>query len=52
MAAHNDEYLTALAEAAVALHELYTQYVVAGFTESQALYLVATIFTPNRGYNV
>ncbi|MEO3856220.1 hypothetical protein [Acrocarpospora sp. B8E8] len=32
--------LSALAAAAAQLHELFTTYVAAGFTETQALYLV------------
>ncbi len=32
--------LTQLGEVAAQLHELYTTYVAAGFTEHQALYLI------------
>ncbi len=35
--------MTGLAEAAVQLHELFREYVKAGFSEQQALYLVARI---------
>jgi len=37
--------LTAMAEAAVALHEVFKSYVKAGFTEAQALTLVAAMVT-------
>lgn len=33
--------LTALAEGAAQLHEVYSAYVAAGFSEQQALYLTA-----------
>lgn len=36
-----DGDLTPLAAIAVALHEMFTAFVFAGFTEQQALYLVA-----------
>jgi hypothetical protein len=32
---------TPLADAAVAIHEMFLSYVAAGFTEQQALYLIA-----------
>jgi hypothetical protein len=35
--------LSELAQAAAATHELFTSYVLAGFTDSQALYLVACV---------
>lgn len=35
-----DDPITQLAAAAVQLHELYASFVAAGFSESQALYLV------------
>lgn len=35
--------LTGLAQAAAAIHEMFTAYVDAGFTEQQALYLVGRI---------
>ena len=34
------EPMTALAEGAAQMHEMFTAYVAAGFTEAQALYLV------------
>lgn len=37
--------ITELAQAAMQLHELFTAYVEAGFTEQQALYLVGKIMT-------
>jgi len=42
-----DDPITQLATAAVSLHELYTAYVGAGFTENQALYLVGVILSAN-----
>lgn len=38
-----DDPIPQLAAAAVQLHELYTAYLGAGFTENQALYLVGQI---------
>jgi hypothetical protein len=32
-----------MAEAAAELHEIFTAYIAAGFTEQQALYLIAHI---------
>jgi hypothetical protein len=37
--------VTALAEAAASLHELYVTYVQSGFTPAQALYLVGQLIT-------
>lgn len=37
--------MTELAQAAAQLHELFTAYLEAGFTEQQALYLVGKIST-------
>lgn len=37
--------LTALAEGAAQLHELYRSYVEAGFTETQAMQLVCAMVT-------
>lgn len=34
-----------LAQAAMSLHELFTSYLDAGFSERQALYLVACLMT-------
>lgn len=46
------EGLPTMAIAAVALHEIYTAYVEAGFTESQAMQLVCAIMEANvRGHN-
>jgi len=38
-----------LAETAIALHELFTSFVDAGFTEEQALYLVAEVMVSPIG---
>ncbi len=38
-----EDPITQLAQAAASLHELFTSYVSAGFTKSQALYLVGQI---------
>lgn len=38
-----EDPITQLAQAAASLHELFTAYVAAGFTENQALYLVGQI---------
>jgi hypothetical protein len=35
-----EDPMTAMAEMAVSLHEIFLAYVAAGFTQSQALYLV------------
>ena len=35
--------MTLLAEASAAIHEMFLAYVKAGFNESQALYLTATL---------
>jgi hypothetical protein len=39
------EPLSALAEAASGLHELFLSYVAAGFTDIQALHLVGLLLT-------
>jgi hypothetical protein len=41
--------ITELAAGAAQVHELYTAYVDAGFTESQALRLVISILTAGAG---
>lgn len=41
--------ITELRAAAQQLHELYTEYVRAGFTEQQALYLVGRLITGAQG---
>lgn len=41
--------LTDLAAGAAQLHELFTAYVAAGFTENQALRLVIGLLTGSRG---
>jgi len=38
-----------LAETAIAVHELFTSFVDAGFTEEQAMYLVAEVVVSGRG---
>lgn len=40
---HGSDSLTPLAASAAKVHELWSAYVAAGFTEQQALYLVAQI---------
>lgn len=40
-----EDPITQLAEGAASAHELYLAYVAAGFTEGQALYLVAQLIT-------
>ncbi|WP_405710063.1 hypothetical protein OG264_16030 [Streptomyces xanthophaeus] len=40
-----DSPLSKLATAAVALHELYTSYVTAGFTKAEALELVKAMIS-------
>lgn len=40
-----EDPITQLAEGAASAHELFTAYVEAGFTENQALYLVAQMVT-------
>jgi hypothetical protein len=37
--------ITQLAEAAASLHELFREYVKAGFTEQQALFLTGKVLT-------
>lgn len=45
-----EDPITQLAQAAVGLHELFTAYIGAGFTENQALYLVGqSISAATRG---
>jgi len=44
-----DDPITQLAAAAVGLHELFTSFVTAGFSESQALYLVGQALTASIG---
>lgn len=43
--------ITALIQAAVSLHEMYTSYVHAGFTEEQALRLVTAVLTASMPKN-
>ncbi|WP_433364053.1 hypothetical protein [Streptosporangium sp. CA-115845] len=38
-----EDPITQLAEAAMSLHEMFTAYVGAGFTDNQALYLVGQL---------
>lgn len=48
---NNDEPknpISALLEAAISMHELYVSFVAAGFTESQALTLVAQTLRPQQ----
>jgi hypothetical protein len=40
--------MTELAQAAAQLHELFTAYVDAGFTEQQALYLIGKLITASQ----
>lgn len=40
-----EDPITQLAEGAASAHELFLAYVAAGFTENQALYLVAQMVT-------
>lgn len=40
-----DEFITSLAQGAAATHELFREYIKAGFTDKQALYLVAQQIT-------
>lgn len=42
---NDDNDMTPLAEAATNLHEVYTAYVAAGFTESQAMTLMSVMVT-------
>ena len=42
----NEEPVSVLAEGAAAMHELFLTFVAAGFTEIQALVLVAHMFRP------
>ncbi|MEU6725485.1 hypothetical protein ABZ917_17400 [Nonomuraea wenchangensis] len=44
-----EDPITQLAAAAVSLHELYTSFIAAGFSESQALYLVGQALTTSIG---
>lgn len=46
-----DEPLSELAASAVVLHELFTAYLTAGFTESQALALVSVTLTTSINNN-
>lgn len=39
--------ISALLEAAISMHEMYVSFVAAGFTETQALTLVAQTLRPN-----
>lgn len=41
--------ISALLEAAISMHEMYTNFVAAGFTETQALTLVAQSLRPQNG---
>lgn len=38
-----------LLDAAIALHEMYLTLIMAGFSETQALYIVAQTFRPKDG---
>lgn len=40
--------ISALLEAAISMHELYVSFVAAGFTEAQALTLVAQTLRPQQ----
>lgn len=40
--------IKALLEAAISMHEMYVNFVAAGFTEQQALYLVAQTLRPQN----
>lgn len=40
--------ISVLLEAAISMHELYTSFVAAGFTEAQALTLVAQTLRPQQ----
>ena len=40
--------ISVLLEAAISLHELYTSFIAAGFTEAQALNLVAQTLRPQN----
>lgn len=40
-----EDPITQLAQAAASQHELFMAYVAAGFTESQAIYLVGQLVT-------
>ena len=42
-----DDPMAGLTEAAVSIHELFVSLVEAGFTEAQALSLVAQMFRPS-----
>ena len=44
-----EDPITQLAAAAVSMHELYTSFVAAGFTEGQALFLVGQALTASIG---
>lgn len=44
-----EDPITQLAAGAVQLHELYASFVAAGFSESQALYLVGQTLTASIG---
>jgi hypothetical protein len=44
-----DDPITQLAAAAVGMHELFISFVAAGFSESQALYLVGQALTASIG---
>lgn len=43
------EPMSELAAAAAQMHELFTAYIAAGFTESQALYLIGKLISTNSG---
>lgn len=45
----NPEHPFPLMDAAIALHELFLTLQVAGFTEAQALFIVAQTFRPKDG---
>jgi hypothetical protein len=44
-----EDPITQLAQAAVGLHELYTSFIAAGFTDQQSLYLVGQALTASIG---
>lgn len=43
-----DNPIGPLLDAAISIHEMYTSFVAAGFSEQQALYLVAQTLRPQQ----
>lgn len=43
-----DNPIGALLDAAISMHEMFTSFVAAGFTEQQALYLVGQSLRPTN----